>query len=249
MLNNTFVHLKGVGYATERKIWEGGIRTWKEYLKSWNKLDLPQKKKETILAGIEESVAQLNVKNHRYFNEMLPVKELWRAYKEFEDSTVFLDIETTGLGPLTSDITIIGMFDGKRVNTYIKGINLDGFQFELPRHCVLVTFNGKWFDIPFIQTKYPNVQFDQIHIDLRYFLKRLGYSGGLKNIETKLGIRRSQDVKDMRGIDAVRLWKQYKKGNDRALHLLIKYNMEDIKNLKYLMKFAYKELSAQLLLN
>jgi len=247
MLRNSFVHIKGVGHISEQRIWRTGIRTWSEYKKKWKEVELPEKKKKRILEEIEKSQEELKAKNHKYFSEGLPVKESWRAYKEFEDSIVFLDIETTGLRFEYYDITVIGLFDGKKVNTYINGINLDDFQFELPKYSIMVTFNGSRFDVPFIQTKYPNVRFDQIHIDLRYALRRLGYKGGLKSIERQLGIKRASDVSDFRGIDAVRLWKRYRKGDDRALELLIKYNAEDIINLKRIMKIAYEDLKAQAL--
>jgi len=247
MLKNTFVHIKGIGCVTERRIWKSGIRTWKDYIENWSKLKMPESKKRFILKNVEESLNELKAGNHGYFRTILPKSELWRAYKEFESSAVFLDIETTGLGFEKHDITVIGLFDGKKIKTFINGINLDDFQFELPKYSVMITFNGIRFDIPFITEKYPNVHFDQIHIDLRFLLKRLGYTGGLKRIERDLGITRDEKIKDLRGLDAVRLWKRYERGDDRALELLIKYNSEDIKNLKLIMKKAYEDMKAVLL--
>jgi len=56
---------------------------------------------------------------------------------------------------------------------------------------MIVTFNGTCFDVPFIKKIFPEINFNQIHIDLRYFLKRLGLSGGLKIIENEMNIKRS----------------------------------------------------------
>ncbi|MCK5547923.1 MAG: ribonuclease H-like domain-containing protein [Thermoplasmata archaeon] len=249
MLRSTFIHIRGVGNITERRIWNGGVRTWDDFVKKGDGLNLPARRKEYIFENVAESLRELKAGNHGYFVRGLPKKETWRAYREFESSTVFLDIETTGLGFEHHDITVIGLFDGKHVNTYIKGINLDDFQFELSKYNMVVTFNGSLFDLPFIEAKYPNVKLDLLHVDLRFPLKRLGYSGGLKSIEKQLKITRDDDVKDMRGIDAVRLWKQYLRGNDDALHQLIKYNSEDIKNLKFLMEMAYKKLKARTLMH
>jgi hypothetical protein len=35
--------------------------------------------------------------SHIYFANNLQKKEHWRAYREFREKTIFLDIETTGL--------------------------------------------------------------------------------------------------------------------------------------------------------
>ena len=94
----------------------------------------------------------------------------------------------------------------------------------------------------------PEISFNQFHVDLRFVLKGLGYEGGLKKIEKRLGIERESDVSELSGKDAVRLWYQYKRRNDdSALNTLIKYNIEDIENLKYLMDFSYDKLKSNLL--
>ena len=69
------------------------------------------------------------------------------------------------------------------------------------------------------------------HLDLRYILKRLGYSGGLKACERKLGVGR-EGVEDVDGFMAVLLWREYRKGNERALETLLAYNAADAVNLE-----------------
>ena len=90
--------------------------------------------------------------------------------------------------------------------------------------------------MPFIE-HHGNHKYDLIHLDLRFLLKELGYSGGLKNIELQLGISRPEDVANVNGFEAVRLWKKYKQGDLQALEKLIKYNIEDIVNLKDLLEY------------
>jgi len=75
-----------------------------------------------------------------------------------------------------------------------------------------------------------------------YPLKNIGYSGGLKKIECSLGIRRSEETVGISGFEAVRLWNKYKKGNDEALELLIKYNKEDVENLKTIIEMTYQKM-------
>jgi uncharacterized protein YprB with RNaseH-like and TPR domain len=80
---------------------------------------------------------------------------------------------------------------------------------------------------------------DVLHIDLCYALKRLGYSGGLKQVEAALGIARSQDTAGLSGWDAGRLWYEYRRGNGHSLARLLAYNEADVVNMERLMGLAY----------
>ena len=80
---------------------------------------------------------------------------------------------------------------------------------------------------------------DHAHIDLRYVLRGVGFSGGLKGCEARAGIDRGE-LKGLDGYDAVLLWKDYQgKGNQKALETLLAYNSQDIVNLEALMVLAY----------
>ena len=81
---------------------------------------------------------------------------------------------------------------------------------------------------------------DQLHVDLRYPLRRLGLSGGLKHVEGLVGLKRDPEVAGLDGWDAVRLWREYQAGSDKSLATLIKYNTADIENLEHLMLIAYE---------
>ena len=83
---------------------------------------------------------------------------------------------------------------------------------------------------------------DQIHLDLVHPLRRLGFVGGLKAIESQVGILRSEETTGLGGFDAVRLWHAYDAGDDDALDLLLEYNMEDVVNLEPLAELAYEGL-------
>ena len=65
------------------------------------------------------------------------------------NSTVYLDIETTGLDRYFNDITTIALYDGHVIKTYVQGQNLDDFIEDIYKYKVIVTYNGKSFDIPF----------------------------------------------------------------------------------------------------
>lgn len=49
--------------------------------------------------------------------------------------------------------------------------------------------------IPFLKSEFKDFKFTQAHIDVRYLLYRLGYSGGLKQVEINVGIQREKGWK------------------------------------------------------
>jgi len=139
-------------------------------------------------------------------------------------------------------VTVVGVYDGRRRRTFVQGENLENLPGALERAKLLVTFNGRGFDAPFLRKAFPRMPLDQIHLDLLHPLRRLGFFGGLKAIEREMGILRSEETSGIGGFDAVRLWRAYEGGDDDALELLIRYNMEDVVNLEPIAAFAYETL-------
>ena len=151
----------------------------------------------------------------------------------------YLDIETNGLAGPEEFITTISMFDGVSINYYIRDYNLYQFRDDVQKYKLLVTYNGKCFDLPAIE-RHLNVRFNQAHIDLR-FVYSLGYKGGLKGCEKMMGLDRGE-LTDVNGYFAVSLWNEYqKRTNVKALETLLAYNILDAANLEYLMVKAYNE--------
>lgn len=243
MLTNSFIHTPGIGYITEKKIWSQGVTSWEQFRRNGDDLGLSARQQDAISQQIEESLPRLKARDYRFFGQHLPNREHWRVYPEFSDSIAFLDIETTGL-LFWDDITMIGIHDGRETRTLINGQDLDEFPEAIGKYSVIVTFFGSCFDLPFLRRKFPDVPLDQIHLDLCYLLRRLGYSGGLKSIEVQLGIRRSQETQGLDGFDAVRLWDEYESGSREALELLLHYNREDVENLATLLNIAYDSLKS-----
>lgn len=244
MLNNTYIHIPNIGSTTEFRIWDCGIRNWEDFLKNHNMLKLPRVKRRRLLSGVEESIEQLSSGNHVYFAKRLPTSLQWRAYRHFKEKTAYVDIETTGLSLQNNRITMIGIYNGTETKTYIRGINLEEALFELGKYKQLITFNGARFDLPFIEHEF-SVTFNHIHIDLMYPLKKIGYSGGLKKIEVSLGMTRSDETAGITGLDAVRLWNKYERGNSEALETLIKYNTEDVVNLEKIIQMTHPRMIEQ----
>ncbi len=243
MLSSSFIHIRGIGPATEQRIWRRGLWDWERFLANPGLAGLSARTTAHAVAVATASQERLLARDHRYFSAHLPLREHWRAFPEFSDRIAFLDIETTGM---TDDdaVTMVGLYDGTRVRHYIKGENLQDFAQDLGDYQLLVTYFGAGFDVPFLRRRFPFVAFDHLHLDLCPALHRLGYKGGLKHIEEVLGISRRPETQGLSGWDAVRLWREYEQGSQEALQLLTAYNTEDIVNLKALLKFAYPRLRA-----
>jgi len=151
----------------------------------------------------------------------------------------YLDIETTGLNPRYSDLTVIGLYlengGGDRVIQLVGGeISCESLVDVIKDIRVIYTYNGSRFDLPFIKAKL-GVDLTRlcIHRDLMYDCWQRNLYGGLKNVERELGIKRR--IEGVDGLTAVVLWQNYKLyGDKESLETLLEYNREDVMNLKML---------------
>lgn len=236
MLNNTFCHIPGVGPKTERRLWHDGVLTWEDSLNF--SFSAPRVSEPLFRDHVEKSILNLERRNPGFFSDSLRSGDLWRIFSEFRDKTAYLDIETNGyVGPY-GYITAISLYDGRSIKYYIRGENLDDFRRDIEPFDVVVTYNGKCFDIPFIES-HMGFKMPQAHIDLRFILRDLGFKGGLKGCERSLGIRR-EGMEGLDGYFAVLLWREYRKRkNPRALETLLAYNIQDTISLEALMVAAY----------
>jgi len=241
VLNRTFVHIPGIGTVTERRIWKRGVQSWDAFLRAPSAAGLSSRKTESILKAVSHSLERLRCEDYAYFSSTLASREHWRAYPDFSHRIAYIDIETTGMAE-DDAITMIGLYDGREARVYTKGEDLQAFADDIGQYSLLVTFFGSGFDLPFLRRRFPAVQFDQLHIDLCYALRRLGHTGGLKHIEQELGIVRGSETEGLDGWDAVLLWREWERGSRDALQLLKAYNREDIVNLEELLRYAYREL-------
>jgi len=245
MLKHTFQHVHGIGEKTERRIWAEGITSWEEFLDSSTHAYLPHWQRELACAELEHSFRALAQRDVQYFTERLSASLHWRLYPEFGQRIAYLDIETTGTVPGTSYLTVIGLYDGNQSRVYVRGDNLERFIKEVEDFTLLVTYNGKLFDLPFIRNEL-GIALPQAHIDLRYPLAALGYKGGLKKIERCLGLEREGPVALLDGWCAIFLWQYYQQGEEEALETLLRYNLEDVIHLPALLALVYNTRIQQL---
>lgn len=151
----------------------------------------------------------------------------------------YLDIETIGLSPLDSEITVIGIHlcngdDTRFIQLVGKDISTQNILEALHGVGVIYTYNGKSFDLPFIYSRL-GVNLAEVfeHHDLMYDCWNYNLYGGFKAVERQLGIERK--LTEVNGYEAVKLWWKYVDYFDLdALNTLLEYNKEDAVNLKVL---------------
>lgn len=247
LLEATFLHAQGIGRVTEQRLWEAGAQDWTTYLaapeSSW---PLTRAQRALLTPTVSESVKRLEQEDYSWFAEQLPSSEHWRAVPAFGHRLAFVDIETNG-GMDPQDLTVVGVYDGYQMRQYVRGINLHKMPEALEDAAMLVTFFGTCFDIPFLRRSFPQMSLPQMHVDLCYLLKRLGYRGGLKSIEAQMGIQRSNATTGLSGWDAVRLWQEFQRGRRASLDTLLAYNAEDVRNMSDLLAEGYRRMTRRLL--
>lgn len=244
MLRNTFCHIPGVGRGTEKTLWHQGCIDWGCFLDRPDEFKVRGLSRAVAEDYLQENLAALEQERHQYFANLLGGRDSWRAWPDFRHRTCYLDIETDG-GSFGDSVTTIGLFDGERFQVFVKGDNLESFRDAITHYSMIVTFYGTGFDLPMLKKAFPGLIFDQVHWDLCFGLRTVGYRGGLKKIEMELGIHRGEDTAGLDGQDAIWLWRRYLRGDDAALATLIAYNREDVVNLERLAEIAFGKLCAK----
>jgi len=225
-VENSFIGVEGVGEKTERDLWQDGIVHWDDFHAD----AVGPKTAERVEQFIDEGYDRLAADDVAYFDRAFPSTENWRLWETFAERACCFDIETTGLDQHRDSVTTVSYYQDGNVETLVRGDDLtaDAIEAMVEDAGLLVSFNGKRFDVPFLEASF-DVDLDLPHLDLMYTCKQLGLSGGLKPIERQVGIER--DRPDISGRDAVRLWHQHERGEDGALETLISYNQDDAVNL------------------
>jgi uncharacterized protein YprB with RNaseH-like and TPR domain len=151
----------------------------------------------------------------------------------------YLDIETTGLSPTYHEISVIGIYltDGtsQRVVQLVgEDVTKKNLLEALQGARVIYTYNGSKFDLPFLKVSLGIDLLEHFnHRDLMLDCWKNSLYGGFKAVEIRLGI--SRHLEHVNGMEVIRLWRRYQTNDDRdALTLLLKYNEEDVVNLKTL---------------
>jgi uncharacterized protein YprB with RNaseH-like and TPR domain len=231
MLQNSFVHLPGIGPETESRFWSEGLHTWDQLMANAGQV-FSSKRAAQIISALEEARLAFESSEYSYFQGRLKGSEMWRVLPSMLEhcprKIAYLDIETTGLGfpPQCKSTTIAVLYGGELFLEHDKRKQkrlLEELEAEAKG---LVTFNGGTFDLPFLRREF-QLELRQAHVDLRFWLAKLGHRGGLKKVQTQFPEVRQRESMDIDGYDAVRLWRLHERGVPNALETLLTYNAED----------------------
>lgn len=149
-------------------------------------------------------------------------------------SAAFFDIETDGLAA-GSRVTMIACLTGSRLEVFTHGRDLDQFLQRTEETELLVSFNGRTFDVPRLLDAFHLPSLGRDHLDLRPVCKAAGHAGGLKQIEKSLGIIRPPDITGVTGEDAQWMWRAWEKDGDTGLRdRVVRYCAADVVALRLL---------------
>lgn len=236
MLENTFIHIPGIGPKKERNLWKSGIRTWDDFANKF--LAQPSlftgTADDALVRTLESSRVALDCGDFDFFAERLPRREHYRIALADPRSTVFLDIETTGLSLYYDSTTLIGANNIGRYHFYSRGGDISVVEKILSKAKCIVTFNGGAFDLKFLRKEFPQIRLPLAHVDLRFFCIAVGLRGTQKRIEQQLGFQRPDDIRGMLGWTAPLLWYRYCRGDEEAGKKLVEYNYYDIEGMKFI---------------
>lgn len=246
VLQSTFLHLTGIDSNEEWELWSSGTSDWASLKERLRPPMMPLERGARLQHDLLESERALAARDAGWFARRLPRSEHWRLYPTFRPETAFLDIETTSLSPYSGIVTVVSVHGNGTTRSFVADEDLEELPAYLRTFPILVTFNGSLFDVPFLQVRFPSMVPPPAHIDLRFVLRRLGLVGGLKRIEQLLDLGSRDGVEGIHGLDAVRLWESYRRGNTEALDRLVRYNRADTENLVPLLEFAVRELEQRL---
>lgn len=227
LLRRSFVHIPGIGPVGERKLWSRGIHDWGDLRREAAEL-FDENRRAAVMRWLDESEQALDARDLKFFSKALPREQLWRLVPGAEERIAYLDIETTGLGypPKAKSTTVTFYFKGELLQEHDAARKWQLIRRIREEASLLVTYYGEAFDVPFLEREF-EMELGLPHLDLCFWLKRLGYRGGLKKVQKAFSSIPERESMDIDGYDAVRLWRMHGRGVEGALETLLTYNAED----------------------
>jgi len=244
MVKNSFIFLPGIGEKRERALWKDGYFSWYQLHDEIPKYLI--KRKSKVMHMLYQAEGAIQTKDISFFLHYLPSREYWRLVPDFFQDIVFLDIETTGLSIYYDKIILVNCLTSNGYMTFVRGGNLEELKEFLKQFKIVVTFNGKLFDVPFLKKELPGIEFPPLHLDLRFLLRSLGISGTLKSIESGFNLKRDPKIKELTGKVIPILWNKFLKYEDSILLDILEYGYFDVRNLVSLLKiFVLRKLEGK----
>ncbi len=249
MLQRTFLHLPYVSRSREQRLWAAGFTSWasvREALQSGRTVHelVSGYRQRTLfpreqfaefdprtaawLDCLDRSDAALQCRRYDYFLSQLRPADHWRLLDRVEENALFLDIETTGLSREIHYATVIGALFRRRFYQWVWPEPLDKLAELLEIAPLVITFNGKRFDLPFLRRHAPALPAPRAHLDLLPVVRGAGFKGGQKEVEAFLGLQRDSSIRDYGGAEAVMAWCGALYGNRKSFRELLAYNRADV---------------------
>ncbi|MGV3622903.1 MAG: ribonuclease H-like domain-containing protein [Archangium sp.] len=235
-LERTFQLIKGVGPWRERDLWARGIFTWGDFERAASQSVVMSETLDThLLEAIAFAREALDDNHLTRLSKLVPAKEHWRLYGHFAEHAAFFDIEADG----DDQPTVVGVMDGEGIATFRRGHSLQQLPPRLAKSPIWVSFNGSVYDEPALRKVFDDFPRPIVHIDLRFLIRHAKLRGGLKGVEDAIGLGRSPHLRGVKGLDAIRLWREFNFSGDRnALRLLTEYNLYDAINLRSVLEWT-----------
>ena len=245
VIESTFVHLQGVGEATERRWWETGVLRWSDFFGQTRIPGLSAGRKHYYDSALHRAAEALLQHDTAYFASCLRPRDQWRLLPVCRPDAVYLDIETTGEDASPESLTVVGLHRNGCTLQLVAHENLSerSLHEAFDGATMLITFFGSVFDVPFLRRAYPRLRVPPLHVDLCFAARRIGLHGGLKSVEHQVGLARADDLMGLSGWDAVVLWHEHRQGNSRAIKRLLEYNKADTEHLVPLAEHIYEGLA------
>lgn len=216
MLRGALLHLPGIGPIRAARLRQLGVQNWGDLgPRPPAGLRLGPAAWAAILAQVERCDAAFATGDIGFFARTLCGPDLWRVLAQYSERAAFVDIETDGLH-YGARITVIACLWKDRVYTFVQNENLDEFLDLLQNVDLMVTFNGTSFDVPMILRWYHIPELPCSHVDLRWVCYHAGWRGGLKAVESQIGLCRPADLQGVDGAEAVELWTHWLRQGDRG---------------------------------
>lgn len=237
-LERTFQLTKGVGPWRERDLWARELATWADFERAASQgVVMNERLDRELLEAIAAARVALNAHDLKTLATLVSPREHWRLYGHFMEDAAFFDIEADG----DNVPTVVGVMDREGLATFRRGQTLDQLPARLARSSIWVTFNGSVFDVPVLEGAFDEIEFPKpvVHLDLRFLIRHAKLKGGLKGVEDAIGLGRPTHLKGVRGLDAIRLWREWTFNKELgALRLLVEYNLYDAINLRSVLEWT-----------
>lgn len=235
-LERTFQLTKGVGPWRERDLWARNLETWDSFEAAAKQgVVMAERLDRELLEAIARGRDALKRRSLVDLAALLPPREHWRLYGHFVDEAAFFDIEADA----EDEPTVVGVMDREGVATFRRGHSLQQLPARLAKSPIWVTFNGSVYDVPALKKVFEGFPAPVVHIDLRFLIRHAKLKGGLKGVEETIGLGRPPHLKGLKGLDAIRLWREWNYNKEiKGLRLLTEYNLYDAINLRSVLEWT-----------